>query len=187
MPLSRAKKETIVAHMAERIGSAEALVFTHYRGLDVEQISELRGKLRPVGASLHVVKNTLLGRAFERAGREVPDAEMLSGPTAVAVLTEGLSEPAKILLEFAKESEILEVMGGYLGVDPLDSAGVVAMSKLPTREELLGQILGVISGPSRQLVTVLNAPMHDLVSVLQARVRAGGDGAGGVDAAEVAA
>ena len=177
MALSRERKEAIVAGLIERFESAQGIVFTHYRGLDVDQMSELRGALRESGATFHVVKNTLLSRAFEAAGRDVPSDELLSGPTAIAVLSDDLSGPTKALFEIAKETEILEIRGGYLGESLLDVAGVEALSKLPSREELLSMVVGTISAPSRQLVTVLSAPMRDLVGVLNARVREGEEAA----------
>lgn len=173
MALSRKRKEVIIADLIERFESAQGIVFTHYRGLDVDEMSELRGALRQSGATFHVVKNSLLSRVFEASGREIPDAEMLSGPTAIAVLSDDLSGPTKALFKFAKSTEILEIRGGFLGTSVLDAAGVEALSKLPSREELLAQLLGTISAPSRQLVTVISAPMRDLVGVLNARVREG--------------
>ncbi len=173
MALSRKRKEVIIAGLVERFESAQGIVFTHYRGLDVDQLSDLRGKLRESGATFHVVKNSLLSRVFEAAGREAPDPELLRGPTAIAVLGDDLSSPTKVLFKVAKDTEILEIRGGYLGESLITAAGVEVLSKLPSREEQLAILLGTISAPSRQLVTVISAPMRDLVGVLSARVREG--------------
>lgn len=173
MALSRERKEEIVAGLTARLQNAQGIVFTHYRGLDVDEMIDLRAKLRESGATYHVVKNTLLGRIFEAAGLGTPDPELLSGPTAIAVLTDDLSGPTKTLFKVAKDTEILEIRGGYLGTSQLNAAGVEALSKLPSREELLSTLLGTIGAPSRQLVTVIAAPMRDLVGVISARVREG--------------
>lgn len=171
LPLSRERKHELVDAMAERLGSASAVIVTHYRGLDVAALTELRGKLRTGGASYHVIKNRLLRRAYELAELEPPPAELLSGPTAVAVLGDDLSGPAKAMLEFAKKHEQLLVVGGYMGGQVLDAKGVEALSKLPTREELLSQLVGVLQAPQRNLVSLLAAPGRDLVRVIDAKVK----------------
>lgn len=177
MALSRKKKEAIVADMAERLGGMSGLVVTEYRGLDVAQMSEIRNKLREHDATYHVIKLSLAKLAFEQAGLDPLPEDLLAGPVALAVLGEDVSRPSKALLEFEKEFDELEVKGGMLEGSALDAAGVEMMSKLPTREELLGQIVGTIAAPSRQLVTVLAAPMRDLVGVINARVEKGEEAA----------
>lgn len=171
LPLTRERKEELVEAMASRLGSAKAIIVTQYRGLDVAELTELRGRLRAGGASYHVVKNRLLRRAFALAEVEAPPDALLSGPTAIAVLGDDLSGPAKILLEFAKKHEQLLVMGGVMDNRPMDAKGVEVLSKLPTRDELLSQIIGVIQAPQRNLVSLLAAPARDLVRVLDAKVK----------------
>jgi len=175
MPLTRARKEALVDAMAARLGSAQAVIVTRYRGLDVAELTELRGKLRAGGATYHVIKNRLLRRAFEAAELEPPPDELLSGPTAIAVLSEDLSGPSKALLEFAKKHELLEVAGGMMGGSALDAKGIEALSKLPTREEILSQLVGVLKAPQRNLVSVLAAPGRDLVRVIDAKARKDGE------------
>ena len=172
MPLKRGEKEQIVAEMSARLRSAEAVVVTDYRGLNVAQIARLRGLLRAAGSDFQVIKNTLAQRAFEAAGLEAP-ADLLSGPTAIAVFGEDVSAPAKALAAFAKESGILAIKGGLLAGRALDAAAVGALADLPTREELFSQLVGLFTAPPQQLVTVLSAPLRDFVNVLSARVEAG--------------
>lgn len=173
MPLSLAKKETLVSKMAAELAGAAAIVVTDYRGLSVDQLGQLRGALRPDDASFHVIKNTLCRRAFEAAGLSVPSDAMLTGPTALAILRGAISSPAKTLLEFEKKSQILKMRGVIMSGQEMGASGVKVLSELPTRDELLSMLLGVISGPQRSLVTVISAPMRDIVGVLQARVREG--------------
>lgn len=171
MPLTRERKEELVEAMASELGAAQAIIVTHYRGLDVAELTELRGKLRASGASYHVIKNRLLRRAFALAELEAPPDELLTGPTAVAVLGEDLSGPSKAILEFAKKHEMLQVIGGIMSNQPMDAKGVEALSKLPTRDELLAQIVGVIQAPQRNLVSLLAAPARDLARVIDAKVK----------------
>ena len=170
MPLQRDEKEAIVAEMTEQLGNAEAVIFTDYRGLDVAEISALRRKLRKGGSQLQVIKNTLALRAFADADIELTE-EMLLGPTAVALLFEELAGPAKALLDCARETERLVIKGGFMGGRLLDADAVKALSTLPTREELLGKVLGVFTAPQRGTVTVLQAPMRDFLNVMNARVK----------------
>ncbi len=172
MPLTRSQKAQVVEDMAARLKEANALVVADYRGLSDAEMKALRGELRKSGATMTVIKNTLARRAFEMAGIE-PPANLLGGPTAIALFVEDLSTPAKAILDFAKKQELLEVKGGMLEGKHIDAAGVEMMSKLPTKDELRGLIVGVIQAPSRQLVSVLQAPMRDLVGVLRAKVDQG--------------
>jgi large subunit ribosomal protein L10 len=167
LPLSRARKEEIVTTMAERLRGSTAVVVSDYRGLDVSEMEALRTQLRESGATMHVIKNKLAAIAFAQAEIEAP-LELLTGPSAIAVLGEEVSKPAKALLDFAKDHDDLEVRGGMLEGRVLDLGGVEMMSKLPTKEEVLTQIVGVVAGPARQLVGVLNAPLRDLVAVINA-------------------
>jgi large subunit ribosomal protein L10 len=171
LPLTRREKEQAVETLRDRLERAEAVVVTDYRGLSVAQLSKLRRDLRARGAEFHVVKNSLTERALAEVGVSLP-AELLTGPTGLAFLYEDLSAPTKALQDCAKETNILTIRGGLLSGKALDAKGINALADLPSREQLLAQLLGVIQGPQRQLVTVLNAPLRDLVSVLNAKVEA---------------
>lgn len=173
MPITLAKKEALVNRMAAELSGADAIVVTDYRGLSVDQLGTLRGALRSDDATFHVMKNTLCRRAFEVAGLSVPSDALLTGPTAIAILRGAISGPAKTLLDFEKKSQILKMRGVIMGGQEMGASGVKLLSELPTREEQLSMLLGVISGPQRSLVTVIAAPMRDIVGVLQARVREG--------------
>jgi large subunit ribosomal protein L10 len=167
LPLLRSEKETVVQTMTRQLAGAEAVLAADYRGLNVAQLRQLRLKLRDHNAEFHVIKNTLARRAFAAAGLEAPDA-LLHGPTALTVLHDDLSGPAKVLLQVADSTGLLTIKGGLLGGRVIDAEGVAALSRLPSRPELLSQLLGVLKAPQRCLVTVLNAPLVDLVGVLKA-------------------
>ncbi len=166
MALNRSQKEQIVETMAARLKDAGALIVADYRGLSVAELTDLRVRLRKSGSELHVIKNTLVKRAFSMAGLETPET-LLSGPTAVALFFENLSEPAKTMLDFAKTHEAMSLKGGVVEGKGFGPAGVEMLSKLPTKDEVRGMILGVVQAPARQLAGVLQAPLRDLVSVIR--------------------
>ena len=168
MPLTRDEKEQAVSQIAEQLERAEAVVVTDYRGLTVAQLGQLRKDLRATGAEFHIVKNTLAARALAAAGISLPEA-LLSGPTALAFLYDDLSGPVKALKECAKQTNILEIRGGLMGGTALDAASITALADLPSREQLLATLLGVVQAPQRQLVTVLQAPLRDFLNVLNAK------------------
>jgi large subunit ribosomal protein L10 len=167
LPLTRSEKAAAVDEITERLKRAEAIVVTDYRGLSVAQLGKLRRDLRAKGAEYHVVKNTLTLRALADAGMEAP-AELLSGPTGLAFLFDDLSGPTKALKDCAKDTNILTIRGGLMGGSVLDAKGIEALADLPSREQLLAQLLGVLQAPQRQLVTILNTPLRDLVGVINA-------------------
>ena len=166
MPLNRSQKEQIVETMAARLKDAGALVVADYRGLSVAELTDLRIRLRKSGSELHVIKNTLAKRAFDMAGLETP-ATLLSGPSVLALFFENLAEPAKIMLEFAKTHEVMSLKGGMLEGQGFGPDGVAMLSKLPTKDEVRGMVLGVLQAPARQLAGVIQAPLRDLVSVIR--------------------
>ena len=169
MPLQRSQKEEIVDQMTARLKQAGALVIADYRGLTVAELTDLRVRLRKSGSELHVIKNTLAKRAFADAGLETPQA-LLSGPTIMALFFENLSEPAKTLLDFAKTHEVMSLKGGMVEGKAFGPSGVEMLSKLPTKDEARGMLLGVIQAPARQLAGVLQAPLRDLVTVIRNHV-----------------
>lgn len=169
MPLSRSEKETAVTLLVQRIQASEAVLVTDYRGLTVAQLGRLRKDLRAKNAELHIVKNSLTRLALNEVGLDLP-ANLINGPTAMAFLHDDLSGPTKVLKEFAKESkDLLAIRGGFMGPAVLDAKSAVALADLPTRDELLGQFIGLLQQPQRQLMSVLTAPMRDFVNVLNAK------------------
>ncbi len=142
------------------------IIFTNYRGLTVEQITELRGKLRAQGSVLKVVKNRFAKIALEQLGR--PDVgDQLVGPTAVALVSDEAGPVAKELVDFAKGG-VLVIKGGIIDGDVFDADQVVEFSKLPTRLELIAQLMRTMNAPLQNVVYVLNGVPQKLVRTLQA-------------------
>jgi large subunit ribosomal protein L10 len=164
-------KETKVARTEqykELLEASQAIVLAKYSGLTVKQMSELRARLREQDATFQVIKNTLLQRALHELGQTGLD-ELLTGPVAVGYLGEGIPAAAKVLVDFAKESKVIEIKGGLMGDRVLAAEDIVAVSSLPTREELLAQLVSRLQGPIYGLVSVLSGPMRGLAYVLKAR------------------
>ena len=167
MAISKEKKQQIVATLVEEFQKAQGVIFTDYRGLTVSEMNQLRVRLREKGTPFRVAKNTLTRLALQQVGLPVPD-EYLRGPTAIAFLRDDVAEPVKVLVDFAKETKILEIKGGLLGTQLVDAEAVNELTKLPSRQELLGQVLSLIHGPPAQLTQMIQAPATELVQTLEA-------------------
>jgi large subunit ribosomal protein L10 len=165
--LKKETKETIVAEFAEKLKVVKAAYLADYRGLSVDQANDLRNKLRAAGVEYKVIKNTLLRLAARDTDVACLD-EFLSGPTAIALVTEDPVAPAKALVEFAKSNKVFELKAGMLDGKLLTAADIKALSDLPSREELLGKMLGSMSAPATNFVGVLAAIPRSLVQVLGA-------------------
>ncbi|NLY90733.1 MAG: 50S ribosomal protein L10 [Firmicutes bacterium] len=165
--MARPEKEAIVNEVYEKLSRSQGVVLVDFRGLTVQEATELRKKLREAGVELRVVKNTLTRFAAEKANLSdlVP---YLEGPTAIAFGYNDPVSPAKILSDFAKDHKNLELKGGVLEGKVIDQAMVKALAEVPTREVLLGQLAGLLQAPVRNLVNVLSAPLRNTVYVLDA-------------------
>lgn len=155
-----------VAALRGQFDGVENFIFTDYRGLTVEQVTELRGKLRAQNAEYHVIKNNLAKIAFKDLGKDGLDTYLV-GPTAVAMAHDDAGPVAKTILDFAKDSPI-ELKGGYFDGAVFDESGVVAFSKLPTRMELIAKLMGTMNAPVQSVAFVMNGVTEKLVRTLAA-------------------
>ena len=169
MAITRQKKEALVAEYVERLSRSEALLVSEYRGLSVKQFQALRQDLRESDSEIVVAKNTLMARALQEAEYPVPDA-LLTGPTAITFCYSDLAGPAKALRKHAKDTKILVIQGGLLGEQELDAAAAEALADLPSREQLLTQVVGTMQAPISGLVNVLAGTIRGVVNVLNARI-----------------
>lgn len=162
--MKREVKARVIEELAEKLRGGTA-VLVDYQGMDVAQSTQLRSRSREAGVEFVVAKNTLTRRAADEAGVE-DLSEYLVGPTALAFSEDPVAS-AKLMAEFAGQVESFTLKGGLLeGGRVLDEAGVVALSKLPGREQLLAQVVGGISSPLTGLVNVLNNTVQGLVIAL---------------------
>ena len=148
-------KQPIVAEIAELLNGAQSAVVVDYRGLTVEQDTALRKQLREAGVVYKVYKNTMIRRAAEGTEFAALDAH-LEGPTAIAVSKEDATAPARILAEFAKKADKLEIKGGVVEGTYYDAKGMQVIATIPSREVLLGKLLGSIQSPITNFARVLN-------------------------------
>ncbi|MGE5453726.1 MAG: 50S ribosomal protein L10 [Methylocystaceae bacterium] len=160
-------KKKIVAELQAEFTQAKLVVFTDYRGLTVDEISELRNKLKPMGAHYQVAKNTLTRFAIKEAGMENLE-EFTQGPNAIIFADEDLVGPAKLIFDFAKVHKNLEIKGGSLEGKVIDLEGLRSLSKLPPREVLLAHVAGTLAAPMVGFATVLKANLSGLARVLDA-------------------
>lgn len=161
------EKKKIVEDLHERLTKSKVVIVTDYKGLNVEAMTELRRKLREEKIDYRVVKNTLLMRAAKETGVERIQ-DHLKGPSAIALSFDDPVAPAKVLMEFAKKNEKLEIKAGVMENQALDLAGIKALAALPSREVLLGQLLSAMVGVPTGLVRVLNGIPQKLMYALQA-------------------
>ena len=143
-------------------------IFTDYRGLTVEQITNLRRQLRGKGAQYRVIKNNFARLAFQDLSAPGEVAEYLTGPTAIAIAPKDANEIAKILVDFVKEAPTLQVKGGLLGKDLYTAQQMVAFSRLPAKPELISMLMSVMNGPARNIAAALNDIPARLVRTVKA-------------------
>jgi large subunit ribosomal protein L10 len=156
--MNKEQKTAVVDEVAAQIEGAEAVLAVDYRGISVPQAAELRQKLNEAGARFRIVKNTLTMRAAEKAGA-AELKELLEGPTAFAFVAPESGDvalAAKALSQFRREYEILEFKGGRMNGEPLTIEQLQALARLPARDVLSGQLVGVLASPVTGLVRGLN-------------------------------
>ena len=149
-------KKVQVEEIAEKFKAAASVVVVDYRGLTVGQVTELRKQLREAGVEYKVYKNTLTRRAAEAAGLEGIN-EFLTGPNAIAFSTEDVVAPAKIINDFAKKNEALEIKAGIIEGTIASVEDVKALAELPSREGLLSMLLSVLQAPVRNFALATKA------------------------------
>lgn len=148
-------KQPVVAEIAELFDGAQSAVVVDYRGLTVEQDTALRKQLREAGVTYKVYKNTMIRFAAKGTAFEALEPN-LEGPTALAVSKTDATAPARILANFAKTADKLELKGGVVEGTYYDQKGINVIATIPSREELLGKLLGSIQSPITNLARVLN-------------------------------
>jgi large subunit ribosomal protein L10 len=164
----RPEKANIVSDLSAKLKDSLFVLVTDYQRMKVDQFSELRNRLAPAGAEMHVIKNSFLKRAIADSG--LPDVgSSLTGQTAIVTGDKDVAPVAKVLKAFAAEFKIATLKIGIVGREILPKKDVEAMADLPSREALLAQLLGLLLAPATRLVRVLNEPGSALARLLNAR------------------
>jgi large subunit ribosomal protein L10 len=163
--MARPEKVAAVETVEDLFNNSRSVVLNDFTGLDVEKISKLRALCRENNIEFKVVKNTLARRGVKDTGAAALE-EYFEGPTALAVSRESENQGAKILAEFAKEYEAPKFKAGYVDGNVIDATAVLTLSKLPSKEELLSQVLAGLQSPATGLVSVMQGPLRYLVGAL---------------------
>ena len=165
--MNRNEKAELIETLQSTLSEAAAVVVTHQTGLTVAESSDLRGRMREAGAGFKVTKNRLTKIALQ--GTKYEDiSDLFTGPTAMGTSADPVAA-AKVLVNFAKENDKLTVIGGSLDGKVLDTAGVEALAKLPSLDELRAKLVGLLNAPATQVARVTQAPAAKLARVIQAR------------------
>ena len=154
--MNKEKKQTYISEMTTQFDKSEAVIVTHYQGLTVNQLDELRAKMREHGIIFKITKNRITKLALEKT-RCKDLSDLFSGPTAVALSKDAITS-AKILTNFSKENKNLKILGGIMGDDILDVAGVKNVATLPTLDEARAKIVGILRSPAEKIASILLAP-----------------------------
>ena len=186
--MNREQKSAAIAEIAGHIDESEAIFAVDYRGITVEQIAELRAKLREADASFKVVKNSLTERAADQSGAESLKGYLV-GPTALTFVRGDVALAAKAVADYAKATQLLPFKGGMMGGEELEIEQIRSLSRLPSREVLYGQLVGIVASPVGGLVRSLNALLSGVAVALgqvQQKKESGEIPAGEAPAAEAA-
>ncbi len=169
--MDRSQKEELVASLHRVFEEAAIVVVTHYSGLTVADMGDLRDRMRAEGAGFKVTKNRLTHRALE--GTKFQDLrDLFTGPTAIAY-SENPVSAAKVAVKYAKDNDNLVVLGGALGAERLDVDRVMVLAALPSLDEIRAKFVGLISAPATRIVGVLQAPAGQVARVLGAYAEQG--------------
>ncbi|MDO5018447.1 MAG: 50S ribosomal protein L10 [Lagierella massiliensis] len=150
------QKESVVAEITQNIEASKSIVLVDYRGLNVEELTDLRNRFRKENVVYKVYKNTMMNIAFKNLGEE-SILEHLNGPNAIAFSMEDATAAARIANDFAKDHEKLEIKAGYIDKEFLDVEGVKELASIPSREVLIAKLLGSFKAPVSNFVYLVDA------------------------------
>ena len=169
--MDRSGKQELVSELHQTISEANLVVITKQSGLTVAEVSDLRHKMRAAGASFKVAKNRLAQLALKGTKHEGLDS-LLKGPTAIAYSADPVAA-AKVAVTFANSNEKLTIIGGSMGTNIIDAAGVKALATLPSLDELRAKLVGMLQTPATRVATVVQAPAGQLARVFGAYAKKG--------------
>ncbi len=162
--MDRAQKEKVVEELGQIFESSGVVVVAHYQGLTVAEMQDLRARMREAGGSVRVAKNRLAKIALD--GSQMADiSDYLTGQT-VLTYSEDPVAAAKVADEYAKQNQKFSILGGAMGGTKLDQAGITSVAKLPSREELIAQVVSCIGAPASNIAGAIGAPASNIASIL---------------------
>ena len=154
--MNKEQKKNYIEEMTSKFENSKAVMVTHYQGLTMTQLDELRAKMREHGIIFKITKNRITKLALEKT-RCKDLSKLFTGPTAVALSQDAITS-AKILTNFSKENSSLKILGGIMGNDILDVAGVKNVATLPSLDEARAKIVGILRSPAQKIASILLAP-----------------------------
>jgi large subunit ribosomal protein L10 len=169
LAISKQRKDELVTQYIEQLKKSNGVILADYRGLSVSDAENIRHTLRPIGGKFQVIKNRLMILALKEMNISFPE-ELLLGPTAAGFCFDEVPPVAKVFTDTVKDLEALRIKGGWIGASVMTAAQVLTIADLPSREVLLGQVLGTINAPASQVVGVVAGGIRQIVNVLQAYV-----------------
>ena len=162
--MDRAQKENVVDELGQIFESSGVVVVSRYEGMTVAEMQDLRSRMREAGGSVRVAKNRLAKIALQ--GKPVESiSDYLTGMTVLAYSEDPVAA-AKVVDDYAKDNQKLVILGGAMGGEALDPAGVTAVAKMPSREELIASIVGCIAAPASNIAGAIGAPASNIASIL---------------------
>jgi len=162
--VDRAQKEKVVEELGQIFESSGVVVVAHYEGLTVAEMQNLRGQMREAGGSVRVAKNRLAKIALD--GKPVSSiADYLTGMTVLAYSEDPVAA-ARVMDKYSKDNDKLVILGGAMGETALDQAGVKAVAAMPSRDELIAQIVSQIGAPASNIAGAIGAPASNIASIL---------------------
>lgn len=165
MALTKAKKQKIIEELKEKIAKQKIMIFVDFTALKAKDLFHLRKKLKETGNEIKVAKKTLMGVAFKEAKLEI-DPKKLPGQIALVLGYQEEISPAKIVWQFSQENPNLKILGGFFEKRFWETEEIIALAKLPSREELLAKLVGSFSAPILNFVNVLKANIKGLIYIL---------------------
>jgi large subunit ribosomal protein L10 len=171
LALTKERKKEVVSQYGEWFKQSEGIVLTEYTGLSMPEIDELRGKIRDAGGEFHVIKNTLAKLAFESVGLEAP-ADYFVNSTAVGLAFEDPPAVAKIIKDFGKDHEVVQIKGGFMDKVHMTADEINVLAELPPLPVVRGQLLAMFNAPATKLVRIIKEPGRSLAQVLKAHADA---------------
>ena len=154
--MNKEQKKNYISEISSQFENSKAVMVTHYQGLTMPQLDELRSKMREHGIVFKITKNRITKLALEKTSRK-DLSNLFTGPTAVAMSDDAITS-AKILTNFSKENQNLKILGGIMGKDLLDVVGVKNIATLPSLDEARAKIVGILSSPAQKIASILLAP-----------------------------
>ena len=165
--MNKEKKQIYIKEMTTQFDKSEAVIVAHYQGLTVRQLDQLRDKMREHGIIFKITKNRITKLAIEKTKCKNL-SNLFTGPTAVALSKDAITS-AKILTNFSKENSNLKILGGIMGNDILDVAGVKNVATLPSLDEARAKIIGILRSPAQKIASILLAPGSKIANLAHAK------------------